>query len=153
MALLVILLYCCTTHVSKSTKTTALRYSYRGPGAPHFPHSRHALFASQSSTPHSTCAFAGHLRLNSPTVCTRRCICALCGAPVTVCAQVRVYCFNDELETAGELVLESGDKAAAYHLAKQHELRGNAKAALFYFEKALRYNHAVSRRPSRPRWL
>ena len=56
---------------------------------------------------------------------------------------VRVYCFNNELDTAGELVLESGDRAAAYHLAKQHELRGSPKAALFYFEKAGRYNHAV----------
>jgi hypothetical protein len=81
-------------------------------------------------------------------------------------------------------VIESGDRSAAYHLAKQHEARGNVrgagvvvavslvvmcfplvfstlvltsvrvcapravlaaqlKDALFYFEKAGRYNHAV----------
>ncbi len=43
--------------------------------------------------------------------------CALPPAP-----QVRIYCFNHEFDTAGELVLESGSRSAAYHLAKQHEV-------------------------------
>jgi hypothetical protein len=71
---------------------------------------------------------------------------------------------------AADLVLESGDRSAAYHLGRQHEARGNVwsnlrlcvlgcsvrlvvgacvdvdhqvKDALFFYEKSGRYNHAV----------
>lgn len=32
---------------------------------------------------------------------------------------VRVLCFHDKLDAASEVVMESGDAAAAYHLAKK----------------------------------
>ena len=48
---------------------------------------------------------------------------------------VRVYCFNQDFDTATELVLESGDRASAYYLARQQELAGNTKDAMFFFEK------------------
>lgn len=58
-------------------------------------------------------------------------------------ALVRVFCYNQEFATAAELVLENNDKSAAYHLARQHEARGNVREALAFFERAGRFNHAV----------
>jgi len=39
----------------------------------------------------------------------------------------RVYCYNNDFASAAELVLESGDQSAAYHLARQHEAQGNVR--------------------------
>ena len=41
-----------------------------------------------------------------------------------VLALCRVYCYNHDFASAAELVLESGDTSAAYHLARQHEANG-----------------------------
>eukprot|EP01138_Halocafeteria_seosinensis_P001712 gb/GECG01001755.1/.p1 GENE.gb/GECG01001755.1/~~gb/GECG01001755.1/.p1 ORF type:complete len:1428 (+),score=214.78 gb/GECG01001755.1/:1-4284(+) len=56
---------------------------------------------------------------------------------------VRIMCHQERLHDARELVLETDDKAAAYHLARHHEAQGNTRDALFFFEKSGRYNHAV----------
>ena len=56
---------------------------------------------------------------------------------------VRVYCYNREFGMAAEIVAESNDPAAAYHLARQHETSGNMGEAMDYYVKAGRYNHAV----------
>jgi hypothetical protein len=66
----------------------------------------------------------------APTVERNVACCAHCCAAFScshwcvepVLFQVRIYCFNNEFDTAGELVLESGSRSAAYHLAKQHEV-------------------------------
>ena len=58
-------------------------------------------------------------------------------------AVVRVLCFHEDFERAGEVVNETGDNAAAYHLGRQLEARDQVKDAIFYYQRAQRYNHAV----------
>lgn len=56
---------------------------------------------------------------------------------------VRVLCFHGKMDAAAEVVHESGDGAAAYHLAKHCEEAGRTKDAVFFYQRAGRYNHAV----------
>jgi len=58
-------------------------------------------------------------------------------------ATVRVLCFHDDLERAAEIVNESEDDAAAFHLARQFEMKERIKEAVFYYQRAHRFNHAV----------
>ncbi|CAE7667243.1 Ift140, partial [Symbiodinium sp. KB8] len=56
---------------------------------------------------------------------------------------VRVTAAKGDLDGAAKLVQESGDEAAAYYLARQYELGGNTDAALYFYEKSKRFNHAA----------
>ena len=58
-------------------------------------------------------------------------------------AIVRVLCFHGKLDRAAEVVNESGDLGAAYHLAKQYEANGDIKQAIYFFQRSQRFNHAV----------
>lgn len=61
-------------------------------------------------------------------------------------SQVRIHCFRQEFDEAAETVFNAPKKimkAAAYHLARQHEGHGNIKEAINFFVRAGRYNHAV----------
>jgi len=58
-------------------------------------------------------------------------------------ATVRILCFHNKLEAAAEVVAQSSDAAAAYHLAKACEERGQVKEAVQFFQRAGRSNHAV----------
>ena len=58
-------------------------------------------------------------------------------------AIVRVLCFHGKLDRAAEVVNGSGDLGAAYHLAKQYEAKGDIKEAIYFFQRAQRFNHAV----------
>ena len=42
---------------------------------------------------------------------------------------VRVLSFHGKLDRAAEIVNESGDLGAAYHMAKQYEAKGDIKQA------------------------
>ena len=63
-------------------------------------------------------------------------------------ASVRVLCFQGQLERAAELVSKgegegASDHAAAYHLARQYEAQDAIKEAVFFYQRAKRFNHAA----------
>ena len=55
----------------------------------------------------------------------------------------RVHCLAKDFDSAVEVVQSTGDKAAAYFVARQFELTGDMKSAIQFFSKSGRYNHAV----------
>ena len=57
--------------------------------------------------------------------------------------QVRVLCYHNKFERAAEVVNQSGNLGAAFHLAKQYEAKEMIKEAFYYFQMAQRFNHAV----------
>jgi len=59
------------------------------------------------------------------------------------CAIVRVLCFLGEFPRAAEIVTSSGDRAAAYHLARQCEALGRLDEALVFFSKAHAFGNAI----------
>eukprot|EP00736_Rhodelphis_marinus_P013329 Rmarinus@m.1241 len=58
-------------------------------------------------------------------------------------ALVRVFCFQGQFERAEEIVKESGDAAAAYHLARQFEIYNRSAEAIQYYSRAQQFGHAV----------
>ena len=58
-------------------------------------------------------------------------------------SMTRVACFNGDFEGAKAIVRDSGDKAAAYHLARQFEAAQDIQQAITYFSRAETYSHAI----------
>lgn len=58
-------------------------------------------------------------------------------------SQVRVHCFCDDLRQARALVESTGDKAAAYHLARQFENQDAVDEAIKFFSMSGCYNNAI----------
>lgn len=56
---------------------------------------------------------------------------------------VRVLCFLNNYHQASEIAQNSGDKAAAYHLARQFEAMDRIDEALSFFTKAQAYGNAI----------
>eukprot|EP00741_Cyanophora_paradoxa_P007333 tig00001107_g7093.t1 len=56
---------------------------------------------------------------------------------------VRVFCFRKDFAKAAEIVKETSNSAAAYHLARQLENHNQIREAIEYFSLAGRHNHAV----------
>lgn len=56
---------------------------------------------------------------------------------------VRLHCFLGNLQKAQEIVAESNNESAAYHLARQLESQNKIREAIQMFSKAQRFNHAV----------
>jgi intraflagellar transport protein 140 len=56
---------------------------------------------------------------------------------------VRISCFKEDFNQASEIVQECGDRAAAYHFARQLELRGDYQAAIDFYADAGCYNHSI----------
>uniref|UniRef100_A0AC35F1W5 Uncharacterized protein n=1 Tax=Panagrolaimus sp. PS1159 TaxID=55785 RepID=A0AC35F1W5_9BILA len=56
---------------------------------------------------------------------------------------VRLLCMDNQLNEAAAIVDETGNKAAAFHLARQFELQGNIEEAVNYFSKAHAYGSAI----------
>jgi intraflagellar transport protein 140 len=56
---------------------------------------------------------------------------------------VRIACFKNDFDKAAEIVLETGDSAAAYHLGRQLENRGEHQEAINYYAKSGCYNHSI----------
>jgi intraflagellar transport protein 140 len=48
---------------------------------------------------------------------------------------VRVCCFKGDFQKASEIVTETEDAAAAYHLARQLEIQGSTRRAIEYYAK------------------
>eukprot|EP00057_Strongylocentrotus_purpuratus_P021032 XP_011675506.1 PREDICTED: intraflagellar transport protein 140 homolog [Strongylocentrotus purpuratus] len=56
---------------------------------------------------------------------------------------VRVYCYCGNLDKAAEIANETGDRAACYHLARQHENQDNIKESIHFFTRAQAYSQAI----------
>ena len=56
---------------------------------------------------------------------------------------VRIACFKGNLPDAAAIVQESGDKAAAYHFARQLEQEGEYQEAMEFYAQAGCYNHSI----------
>ncbi|XP_072167641.1 intraflagellar transport protein 140 homolog [Diadema setosum] len=56
---------------------------------------------------------------------------------------VRVYCYCGNLDKAADIANETGDRAACYHLARQHENQDNIKEAIHFFTRAQAYSQAI----------
>ena len=62
-----------------------------------------------------------------------------------ILSQTRVRCYRGEIDTARELVEQTQDRAAAYHLARQFEARQNGEEdeAIKYFSMSGCYSNAI----------
>ncbi len=56
---------------------------------------------------------------------------------------VRLHCYMGDLERATELAESSQDRAACFHVARQHEATNNVTEALRFFGQASAYGNAV----------
>lgn len=56
---------------------------------------------------------------------------------------VRVLCFKKDFQGAAKVVKTSGNRAAAYHLARQFEAHGDTQSAIHFFATGGCYNHAI----------
>lgn len=54
-------------------------------------------------------------------------------------SQVRVLCFSQQESRAAKLARSSGDKAAAYHMARYYETNEDIENAVAFFIKAQAY--------------
>jgi intraflagellar transport protein 140 len=58
-------------------------------------------------------------------------------------SQARVHCYCGDMDRAKEIVDESGNAAAAYHLARQYENQEMVNEAIAYYEKSGCYSSAI----------
>ena len=56
---------------------------------------------------------------------------------------VRLHCYLGDLGRATELAEQSLDRAACFHVARQHESENNITEALKFFGQAAAYGNAV----------
>jgi intraflagellar transport protein 140 len=56
---------------------------------------------------------------------------------------VRVLCFKKDFQGAAKVAQTSGDRAAAYHLARQFEAHNEISNAIHFFASGGCYNHAI----------
>ncbi|KAK1948293.1 Intraflagellar transport protein 140 [Phytophthora citrophthora] len=56
---------------------------------------------------------------------------------------VRVLCFKKDFQAAAKVAQTSGNRAAAYHLARQFEGHGEISNAIHFFASGGCYNHAI----------
>jgi intraflagellar transport protein 140 len=56
---------------------------------------------------------------------------------------VRLACFQGDMQTAADIVHESGDPAASYHFARQLEAKGELRESINYYASSGCYNHAI----------
>jgi intraflagellar transport protein 140 len=56
---------------------------------------------------------------------------------------VRIACFKGDLNKAAEIVQEAGDKAAAYHFARQLENQGEYQEAINFYAQSGCFNHSI----------
>lgn len=56
---------------------------------------------------------------------------------------VRVLCFKKDFQRAAKVVKTSGNRAAAYHLARQFEAHDDTQSAIHFFAAGGCYNHAI----------
>jgi intraflagellar transport protein 140 len=56
---------------------------------------------------------------------------------------VRIYCFKGDLQKAADIVNETGDRASAYHFARQLEAQGEFQEAITFYALSGCYNHSI----------
>ena len=56
---------------------------------------------------------------------------------------VRISCFKGDFNTAAEIVTETGDRASAYHFARQLENQGQYQDAITFYAASGCYNHSI----------
>jgi intraflagellar transport protein 140 len=56
---------------------------------------------------------------------------------------VRIYCFKGDFNKAADIVSETGDRASAYHFARQLENQGDFKEAITFYAQSGCYNHSI----------
>lgn len=56
---------------------------------------------------------------------------------------VRICCFKGDFNKAADIVHESGDKASAYHFARQLESQGEYQEAINFYAASGCYNHSI----------
>lgn len=56
---------------------------------------------------------------------------------------VRIYCFKGEFSMAAEIVQDTNNRAAAYHVARQLENQGELRESISYYATSGCYNHAI----------
>uniref|UniRef100_K3W6X2 Uncharacterized protein n=1 Tax=Globisporangium ultimum (strain ATCC 200006 / CBS 805.95 / DAOM BR144) TaxID=431595 RepID=K3W6X2_GLOUD len=56
---------------------------------------------------------------------------------------VRVLCFKKDFQVAAKVAKTSGNRAAAYHLARQFEAHDDVQSAIHFFAAGGCYNHAI----------
>ncbi|CAD5216485.1 unnamed protein product [Bursaphelenchus xylophilus] len=56
---------------------------------------------------------------------------------------VRIYCYHDRIDEAVDTVNKTDDRAAAFHLARYFESKGDVEKAVKYFGKASSYSSAI----------
>lgn len=56
---------------------------------------------------------------------------------------VRLYCVKQDYGEAMRIAVETGDPTACFHLARAFEAQGNIREAIQYYQKSLRFHHAV----------
>lgn len=56
---------------------------------------------------------------------------------------VRLHCYMGDLDRATELAEQSQDRAACFHVARQHEANNNIPEALKFFGQAAAFGNAV----------
>ena len=60
-----------------------------------------------------------------------------------VLSLVRICCFKGEFTKAAEIVQETNNRAAAYHVARQLENQGELREAINYYASSGCFNHAI----------
>eukprot|EP01006_Ploeotia_vitrea_P038293 TRINITY_DN66224_c9_g3_i2.p1 TRINITY_DN66224_c9_g3~~TRINITY_DN66224_c9_g3_i2.p1 ORF type:complete len:1410 (+),score=219.44 TRINITY_DN66224_c9_g3_i2:87-4316(+) len=58
-------------------------------------------------------------------------------------SRVRLHCYMQAIDVAAEIVNDTNNPAAAFHLARQYEDTGNVKESIHYFTIAKAYKHAI----------
>jgi intraflagellar transport protein 140 len=56
---------------------------------------------------------------------------------------VRIYCFQGDFQKAVDIITESGDRASAYHFARQMESQGEFQEAIRFYALSGCYNHSI----------
>ncbi|XP_062955109.1 intraflagellar transport protein 140 homolog isoform X2 [Cynocephalus volans] len=56
---------------------------------------------------------------------------------------VRIYCFQGNIQKAAEIANETGNWAAAYHLARQYENQEEVQQAVHFYTRAQAFNNAI----------
>ncbi|XP_077407490.1 intraflagellar transport protein 140 homolog isoform X1 [Vanacampus margaritifer] len=56
---------------------------------------------------------------------------------------VRVHCYMGNVQKACEIAIDTGDRAASYHLARHYEGHEDIKQAVHFYTRAQAYNNAI----------
>jgi len=56
---------------------------------------------------------------------------------------VRIYCFKGDFQKAVEIIMETTDRASAYHFARQMENQGEFQEAIRFYAMSGCYNHSI----------